>query len=64
MIEPTCFPFTSVSIKNLSDHLKPSPLFEEFLEDLPSILFDRSAHMLTEDALNLSLLFIPCKDKA
>jgi hypothetical protein len=64
MIGMSCFPFTSVSMKNLCNHLEWSPLLKEFLEDLPSISFERAADALTGDAYNLSLLYSHRKEQA
>jgi hypothetical protein len=63
MIGTSCFPFTSVSMKNLFNHLALSPLLKEFLEDLPSISFERAAYALTGDTYNLFLLYSHRKDQ-
>jgi hypothetical protein len=51
-------------MKNLCNHLEWSPLLKEFLEDLPSISFERAADALTGDAYNLSLLYSHRKEQA
>ena len=50
-------------MKNLFNHLAFSPLLKEFLEDLPSISFERAAYALTGDTYNLFLLYSHRKDQ-
>jgi len=63
MIGTSCFTFTSVSMNNLFIHLTLSLLLKEFIENLPSISFERAAYALTGDTYNLFLLYSHRKDQ-